>query len=181
MGPLALEAVALCPTPPHPSWWATAVPVLGTCVRRKSCPSPRRGQFKKADIHQTLSQALHQAFRAMFCLPQPLPRAAVGGEETEGEGKLLDFQVQGAEEVGHISACLVFQVSFLSWGWCSGTPPSSLVPREMSVIPCGPLGKQVWKSCGVGAMPGWRVGASTRRTAAGAAEARAWSFGPQAC
>lgn len=88
----------------------------------------------------------------MFCPPQPLPRAAVGGEETEA-GALLDFQVQGQR--GWAYLCLpCFQVSFLSWGWCSGTPPSSLVPREMSVIPCGPLGKQVWKSCGGGgAMP----------------------------
>lgn len=84
-------------------------------------------------------------------LPPPLPRAAVGGEETEdGGGGLLDFQVQGGRG-GWAYLCLpCFQVSSLSWGWCSGTPPSSLVPREMSVVPCGPLGKQVWKSCGVG-------------------------------
>ena len=89
----------------------------------------------------------------MPCLssPPPLPRAAVGGEGTEDWGGLLDFRVQGEQRgVGHTSAPLVFRSLSLSWGWCSGTPPSSVVPRGMPVVPCGPLGKGVWKSCGVG-------------------------------
>ena len=140
------------PAPPHPSWWATAGPSPRDLRQAEKLPQSLEGavQGRSRYPSNTLCQALTRPSMPCSVLPPPLPRAAVGGEETEDWGGLLDFQVQGGQRGLGISPPPYFQVSSLSWGRCSGTPPSSIVPRGISVIPCGPLGKQVWKSCGVG-------------------------------
>ena len=151
--PLPLEAVA-CARPSPPVLVGHCCPQSGTCVRQaEKLPQSSEGAVQReADIHQTLRARPSPGLPCRVCPPHhPSPGQLLVGRGLRTGGGLLDFRVQGEQRgVGHTSAPLVFRSLSLSWGWCSGTPPSSVVPRGMPVVPCGPLGKGVWKSCGVG-------------------------------
>lgn len=138
------------PAPPHPPWWATAAPSPRDLCQAEKLPQSSEGQSREKQISIKHSvPGPHQAFVPCLSYPRPSPGQLLVGRGLR-TGGLLDFRVQGEQRgVGHTSAPLVFRSLSLSWGRRSGTPPSPVVPRGMPVVPCGPLGKRVWKSCGV--------------------------------
>ena len=111
------------PAPPHPSWWATAGPSPRDLRQAEKLPQASEGavQGRSRYPSNTLCQALTRPSMPCSVLPPPLPRAAVGGEETEDWGAQITGFLEAVACELRLEGQRIksWQKQGVRWGCCS--------------------------------------------------------------